>query len=292
MPLRASRVVRAVMVGGLVLGATALSTGSAAAGPTPANDPVPARCGETVEAAPGQTVRVTPALGLPFLVRVEAGMDPIRRSVAAALCRVDVNVVEPVAQDAGKATPPLRPVTEAVEGAVSTAEAAVGPEPETDTVATPKASVPSAAPRSTPEQAAAAAPAFGSAFGSLPSSFLRGAAGPAPVAQYDPRMLLGSAFGGLRAEAPAYLGYEPASAVTTASHVQALPIDGLTEGGVGLPAVLAVLGLSGASAFLVRRLVLGRTRRPVPSRTTPREQEDADSEVTTARSERPELVSA
>ena len=71
-------------------------------------------------------------------------------------------------------------------------------------------------------------------------------------------MLLGSAFPGLRAGSPAYLGYDPASAVTTASQVQALPVDALTEGGVGVPALIAVLALSGVAAFAVRRVVLGR----------------------------------
>ncbi|HSK59285.1 MAG TPA: hypothetical protein VK935_09560, partial [Actinomycetospora sp.] len=61
----------------------------------------------------------------------------------------------------------------------------------------------------------------------------------------------------LRAGAPAYLGYDAASAVTTASQVQALPVDGLTGGGVGVPALIAVLVLSGVAAFAVRRIVLG-----------------------------------
>ena len=82
----------------------------------------------------------------------------------------------------------------------------------------------------TPQQAAAAAPAFAPAFGALPSSFLKGAAGPAPgLRAFDPDLLLGSAFPGLRAGSPAYLGYDPASAVTTASQVQALPVDALTR---------------------------------------------------------------
>ncbi|WP_433031609.1 hypothetical protein [Actinomycetospora sp. CA-053990] len=75
---------------------------------------------------------------------------------------------------------------------------------------------------------------------------------------FDPNLLLGSAFPGLRAGSPAYLGYDPASAVTTASQVQALPVDALTEGGVGVPALIAVLALSGVAAFAVRRIVLGR----------------------------------
>jgi len=57
----------------------------------------------------------------------------------------------------------------------------------------------------------------------------------------------------------AYLGYDPASAVTTASQVQALPVDGLSRG-VGVPVMLAVLALAGVAAFAVRHAVLGRAR--------------------------------
>lgn len=256
MSLRAPRTLRTIVVGGLLIGATATGAGSAAAAPAPTDPPpVPARCGQTVEAAPGQTVRVTPTLGLPFLVPVEAGMDPIRRSVSGVLCRVKVDVVEPVTSAAAQAAPPLRPVTEAVEGAVGTAEAATDPEPET-AEATPAVPTAAAAPTFTPQQAAAAAPAFAPAFGALPSSFLRDAGGPVPADRFDAATLLGSAFGGLRADFPGGLAGEPASAVTTASQIQALPVAGLAEGGVGVPSMLAVLGLSSVTALVVRRFTL------------------------------------
>ncbi|GAA4736818.1 hypothetical protein [Actinomycetospora chibensis] len=265
MPLRAPRTLRTVVVGGLLIGATAIGAGSAAAAPEPTEPPpVPARCGQTVEAAPGQTVRVTPTLGLPFLVPVEEGMDPIRRSVSGVLCRVKVDVVEPVTSAAAQAAPPLRPVTEAVEGAAGTAEAATDPEPEA-AAATPAVPDASAAPAFTPQQAAAAAPAFAPAFGTLPSSFLRDAAGPAPGGgRFDAATLLGSAFGGLRADLPGGFAAAPVSAVTTASQVQALPVAGLANGGVGVPSMLAVLGLAGVTALVVRRFTLrpqGRTAR-------------------------------
>lgn len=258
MALRPSRLLSAVLAGGLVTGSLLLGAGSALAAPS-TDDPVLARCGQTVRAEPGQTVKVIPELGLPFEREVRAGMDPITQIVGGILCRVQVQVVEPVSEQVAQAAPPLRQATDQVrEGTGSV----LSPTPRPRTT-TPRAQAttpaPAATPTFTPQQAAAAAPAFGPAFGTLPSSFLRSAAGPAPgVRAFDPNMLLGSAFPGLRAGAPAYLGYDPASAVTTASQVQALPVDGLTGGGVGVPAFIAVLALSGVAAFTVRRVVLGR----------------------------------
>ncbi|MHC1558228.1 hypothetical protein ACR9E3_04685 [Actinomycetospora sp. C-140] len=260
MALRASRMLSSVVASGLVAGSLLLGAGSALAAPTPTPDPddvVAARCGQTVQAEPGQTVRVIPALGLPFEREVRTGMQPITQLIGGVLCRVQVQVVEPVTEQVARAAPPLRQATDQVRqdtGAVLAPSAR--PQATPRAAATP---VPAAVPTFTPQQAAAAAPAFGPAFGALPSSFLRSAAGPAPgVRTLDPNMLLGSAFPGLRAGAPAYLGYGSASAVTTASQVQALPVDGLSGGGVGVPALIAVLALSGVAAFTVRRLVLGK----------------------------------
>jgi hypothetical protein len=123
-----------------------------------------------------------------------------------------------------------------------------------------------------PQQLSAAASSFAPAFTALPSSFL-GAAftpGAVPGMRMDPSMLLGSAFPGLRAGAPAYLGYDPASAVTTTSQIQALPVDGLSStGGVGLPVLLAVLILAGVAAYAVRRSVVGPRVSTVPAGTAP-----------------------
>ncbi|HSK59686.1 MAG TPA: hypothetical protein VK935_11610, partial [Actinomycetospora sp.] len=263
MVLRPPRLLTSLLAGGLVTGSLLLGAGSAIAAPS-SDDVVEARCGETVRAEPGQQVKVVPALGDPILREVTRGMDPITSLVGGILCRVQVTVVEPVTTRVAEAAPPLREATEELSegtGAVlapsSRPQASATPRSEAAPAATPAATA-AAAPTLTPQQAAAAAPAFAPAFGALPSSFLRSASGPAPgVAAYDPNMLLGSAFPGLRAGAPAYLGYDAASAVTTASQVQALPVDGLTDGGVGVPALIAVLALSGVAAFAVRRIVLG-----------------------------------
>lgn len=269
MALRAPRrLLTAAVAGGLLTGSLLLGAGSAIAAPSGDEDVVEARCGQTVRAEPGQTVKVIPELGLPFEREVRRGMEPIRQVVGGLgglLCRVQVQIVEPVTDEVARAAPPLRQATEQLSegtGAVldptpqarsTSPRSAAAEQPET------AAAAPAAVPTFSPQQAAAAAPAFAPAFGALPSSFLRSATGPAPgLATYDPNMLLGSAFPGLRAGAPAYLGYDPASAVTTASQVQALPVDGLTDGGVGVPALLAVLALSGVAAFTVRRLVLGK----------------------------------
>ena len=259
MALRPSRLLTSLVAGGLVTGSLLLGAGSALAAPAPAADPVEARCGQTVRAEEGQTVKVIPTLGLPFEREVRTGMEPITQLVGGILCRVQVQVVEPVSAQVAQAAPPLRPATEQLSGTTGAVLAAPRSSAAAAAPSQAAAPTPAAVPMFTPQQAAAAAPAFGSAFGTLPSSFLRSAAGPAPgVAAYDPKMLLGSAFPGLRAGSPAYLGYDPASAVTTASQVQALPVDALTEGGVGVPALIAVLALSGVAAFGVRRIVLGR----------------------------------
>ena len=261
MALRAPRrLLTAVLAGGLVTGSLLLGAGSAVAAPS-GGDVVEARCGETVRAEEGQTVKVIPRLGLPLEREVTEGMKPIRELLGGLFCTVQVIVVEPVAAGVAQAAPPLRTATEQLSRGTG---AVLDPAPQAQQSTAPRSAavVPPAAavaPTFTPQQAAAAAPAFAPAFGALPSSFLRSASGPAPgLATYDPNMLLGSAFPGLRAGAPAYLGYDAASAVTTASQVQALPVDGLTEGGVGVPALLAVLALSGVAAFTVRRIVLGK----------------------------------
>lgn len=265
MAVRPPRLLTSFVAGGLVTGSLLLGAGSALAAPAAptADDVVEARCGETVRAEEGQTVKIIPSLGLPFEREVRTGMKPITQLVGGILCRVQVQVVEPVSEQVAEAAPPLRQATEQLSGTTG----AVLEAPRSATAATPRsqaaaptpAAAAAAAPTFTPQQAAAAAPAFAPAFGALPSSFLEGAAGPAPgLRAFDPNLLLGSAFPGLRAGSPAYLGYDPASAVTTASQVQALPVDALTEGGVGVPALIAVLALSGVAAFTVRRVVLGR----------------------------------
>ncbi|WP_328303887.1 hypothetical protein [Actinomycetospora sp. NBC_00405] len=264
MGVRPPRLLTSLIAGGLVTGSLLLGAGSALAAPA-ADDVVEARCGETVRAEEGQTVKIIPTLGLPFEREVRTGMKPITQLVGGILCRVQVQVVEPVSEQVAQAAPPLRQATEQLSGTTG----AVLDAPRPAATATPRSRAavptpaPAAAPTFTPQQAAAAAPAFAPAFGALPSSFLKGAAGPAPgVRAFDPNLLLGSAFPGLRAGSPAYLGYDPASAVTTASQVQALPVDALTEGGVGVPALIAVLALSGVAAFTVRRVVLGRAVSP------------------------------
>ncbi len=264
MTLRATRLLTALVAGGLVTGSVLLGAGAASAAPA-AGDVVPARCGQTVRAQPGDTVAVTPALGLPFTSPVVAGMAPITQLIGGVLCRVQVDVVEPVAGSVAQAAPPLAPAATRLSGtAGSVLEPGARARATTPARAATPAPLAAPAPAAlTPQQAAAAAPAFAPAFGALPTSFLRSAsAGPAPGVRYDAGLLLGSAFPGLRAGAPAYLGYDAASAVTTASQVQALPVDGLDKGGVGVPALLAVLALSGVAAFTMRRIVLGRGATP------------------------------
>jgi hypothetical protein len=279
MGARFSRLVTVTAAGGVLTGSLLLGGGAAFAAPAvPAagGQVIPASCGTTVQAAPGDTVQMTPLLGLPINVPIGTAAGPlqsINQSIAGSLCQVQVQLVQPVTTYVAAAAPQLQPLTSTVEQgsrtalggpAPATAPAAAAPAPAPAAVA-PRAVVPPAPAALPPTAIAAAAPAFAPSFNSLPSSFLGGAtpgalsaglpAAGAPA--YDPSQLLGSAFPGLKAGAPAYLGYDPASAVTTASQVQALPVDGMSKG-MGVPVMLAVLALAGVAAFVVRAMVLRR----------------------------------
>lgn len=280
-----TRMLSALTAGGVLAGSLLLGAGAAQAAPAGpyGGGTVPATCGQTVTAYPGDTIRVTPKVGVPFVQTARPGMAPVAMRIAGLLCSVPVNVLMPVSsRTTGPLTrmaPPLGTVTTRLSeesGKVLTPKSKqatpLAPLQPTPRAAAPApratlvplgAPIPTQAPMAamTPQQLAANAPLFAPAFSSeLPSSFLSGAA-PAPglsagMRSYDAATLFGSAFPGLSAGAPA-LGYDPASAVTTASQVQALPVDGLSDG-LGIPAVLAVLALSGVAAFVVRRMVLGR----------------------------------
>lgn len=276
MGARFSRLVSVAAAGGVLTGSLLLGGGAAFAAPVApvaGGQVIPAQCGTTVQAQLGDTVQVTPLLGLPINVPIGSAAGPlqsINQSIAGSLCQVQVQLVQPVTTYVAAAAPPLAPLTSTVEQGSRTAlggpapaapaQAAAAPAP-----VAPRAVVPPAPAALPPTAIAAAAPAFAPSFNSLPSSFLGGAtpsglpgglsAGGAPA--YDPSQLLGSAFPGLKAGAPAYLGYDPASAVTTASQVQALPVDGMSNG-MGVPVMLAVLALAGVAAFVVRAMVLRR----------------------------------
>ena len=114
MALRAPRVLTALVAGGLVTGSVLLGAGTALA--APGGDVVPASCGQTVRAESGDTVRVTPAIGSPIVRQVVAGMDPITQLIGGVLCRVQVDVVAPVASSVARAAPPLAPAASRVSG--------------------------------------------------------------------------------------------------------------------------------------------------------------------------------
>ncbi|NMO93481.1 hypothetical protein [Actinomycetospora sp. TBRC 11914] len=281
MGTRFSRLVSVAAAGGVLTGSLLLGGGMALAAPTAptptaGGQVVPAACGTTVAARPGDTVQVTPLLGLPFNVPIGSSAGPLQsisQSVAGSLCQVQVQLVQPVTTAVAAAAPALQPVTGAVEQGSRTALGGSAPQsaaaPAQAPAAAPAAVAPAApAPMATtplaPSALATPSPAFAPSFNSLPSSFL-GSASPSAgsglttgAPSYDAGQLLGSAFPGLKAGAPAYLGYDPASAVTTASQVQALPVDGMSKG-MGVPVMLAVLALAGVAAFVVRALVLRRT---------------------------------
>ncbi|MEJ2869990.1 hypothetical protein WCD74_19640 [Actinomycetospora sp. OC33-EN08] len=271
MGARFSRLVSVAAAGGVLTGALLLGGGVASAAPAAPGDVVPARCGQTVTVNPGDSVKVDPPLGLPFLVPITKAAGPLQsitRPLTGLLCEVQVKVVEPVTAGVASAVPQAAPLAGALEQGSATVLGNGAPKQTPSAAAAPSAAAVAPLPRAAvppapalpPAALAAAAPAFAPSFNALPSSFLGAAApgsAPAGLPAYDPGQLLGSAFPGLKAGAPAYLGYDPASAVTTASQVQALPVDGLS-GGMGVPVMLAVLALAGVAAFVVRSMVLRR----------------------------------
>jgi hypothetical protein len=272
MGARFSRLVSVAAAGGVLTGTLLLGGGAALAAPAAPAAPgevVPARCGQTVQASPGDSVQVTPTLGAPFLVPITSAAGPLQsitRPLTGLLCQVQVQLIEPVATAAASAAPPAAPLASAAAAAgralapQAAAPSAAATSPTAAAAPAPAAMPPAVAPAPALPPAALAAPAFAPSFNALPSSFLGSPAvgsAPAGLPAYDPGQLLGSAFPGLKAGAPAYLGYDPASAVTTASQVQALPVDGLS-GGMGVPVMLAVLALAGVAAFVVRSMVLRR----------------------------------
>jgi hypothetical protein len=274
MGTRFSRLVSVAAAGGVITGSLLFGAGMASAAPTPTagGQVVPAACGTTVAARPGDTVQVQPLLGLPINVPIGSAAGPfqsITQTIAGSLCQVQVQLVQPVTARVAAAAPALKPATDTVEKGARTALGGPAPASQAPAAPAPAAAAPQGAALAptaptalTPTALAASAPAFAPSFNALPSSFL-GAASPSAASpsglasSYDAGQLLGSAFPGLKSGAPAYLGYDPASAVTTASQVQALPVDGMS-GGMGVPVMLAVLALAGVAAFVVRSIVLRR----------------------------------
>ncbi len=296
MRARFSRLVSVTAAGGVLTGSLLLGGGMALAAPAVPTAPaaggqvVPAQCGTTVAARPGDTVEVTPLLGLPIDVPITNAAGPLQsitQTIAGSLCQVQVQLVGPVTTAAAAAAPALQPATSVVEQGSSAAlggpapAAAPAPAPAAAPVAPPAVAPAPVAPAPlAPTPIAPSAPVFAPPLNSLPSSL--GAspgsafAGLPASAPYDASQLLGSAFPGLKAGAPAYLGYDPASAVTTASQVQALPVDGMSKG-MGVPVMLAVLALAGVAAFVVRAMVLRRAAAAAAPQGEPVEDPAADS---------------
>ena len=271
-----SRVVSSALIGGLMTGALVLGAPAAEA------KTVNASCGGSVTAAPGDTI-VTP---LGSLGSVGSASKTLSSTLGVVLCKVNVTVVKPVASAAGGAASGVKSGADAAGGAVkgaagslkggsTPAPSAGGTRTATSAAAPTSATTPGAG--STPAPAAGStgggsavladapmSPAFAPMFTALPSSFLALAAPGASAIStgfYDPSLLLGGA-PMYRVGIPSLLG-DPTTAVTSASQLQALPIDGL-GGGFGVPAVLVVLLAAGAAALGVRRAILGR--RVLPGR--------------------------
>ncbi len=257
MALVARLVTTTALAGGMLAGSLALGAGLASAAPAPTGL-IPASCGQTVSALPGDTVRITPRVGVPedYVVGGSPGTTTkIPSSMSRPMCQdVTVRMLAP-AMVAAPAMVPMAAAPAAAPGAVAPAAVAPGAAATPIVPAAPVAPAApaalAAAPRAAAPAPAAKAPKVRTA---TPSS--EGALAPLPAG-----LPAGSAAGLLGAPlppaAPAPPAADPASHVVAASDRSALgPED--SSGGLGVPVLIALVAGTGVAAFGVRMLLVRR----------------------------------
>lgn len=268
--------------------ATFLAAGSAAFGfpGTAAADTVSTNCGGSVTAKVGDTVMAnTSVLGLNLgsvnLGTVTSGTTVLSKLVSGLLCKVTVTVtqvVDDAADAVSSAAPePLKsatdPVTGAVKGGTESLRQAAGAEPDSAT-GPGDDGAPSDGGSPPPDKYSPAVPSSNSPvyggsnngfstfpYGSYPmSAFASFPYGYGSGSLFDtaPGLRYGTGFDDY---APDFglldedgLNPDGSNPIRNAGQADALPP--LSEGGIGLPMLLAVLALAGASAGLVRTWVL------------------------------------
>ncbi|HEY2191001.1 MAG TPA: hypothetical protein VGH76_01690 [Actinomycetospora sp.] len=267
MVLVARLVTTAAAAGGLLLGSVALGGGIASAAPAP-TALVPASCGQTVSAMPGDTVRVTPRVGVPqdYTVGGAPGTTAhIPSSMARPGCDVNVQMLAPPVYYAPAPAPvaaaPMAAAPAAAPGAV--APAAVGPcaAPAAPPLA---AAGPAAAPAAPAPRAAAAAPApkASTAHSSrTAASSDAGALGAA--APFSPSQLLAPPPAAPAPAAPSAPA-DPAANVVSASNNSALP-PADSSGGMGVPVLIALIAGTGVAAMGVRMFLMRRGNGSTPA---------------------------
>jgi hypothetical protein len=274
-------VTTAAVAGGLLAGSVALGAGVASAAPAPSKV-VPAACGQTVSALPGDTVRVKPRIGATqdYVVGGSPGTVRIPSTMERPMCEVDVKVRPAPATAAAPmaaypmAAYPVAPAPAAAPG-VAPAAAPVAPAP----AAAPVAAAPAPAARAAapaPVAPAPAAPAAAAGRASTPrttgdpgaaaSSVTDGLA-PGAALPAVPSLPLGAAAAPM---APAPPAAPEAQVLPTRNAAALTPAD--DSHGLGAPILVALIAGTGVAAFVVRMLVL--RRRSEPAHAAPRHDED------------------
>jgi hypothetical protein len=247
-------VTTAAVAGGLLAGSVALGAGVASAAPAPSRV-VPASCGQTVSALPGDTVRVKPKFGATQdYVVGGTGTTRIPSTLERPDCEVDVQVRAPAAAPAPMAAYPMAayPVAPApmaaapVAPAPAAAPVAAAPVPAARAAApAPAAPVPAAG-RST---ASRASRGTGTAASSVTDGLAPGAALPA-----IPSLPLGAP---MAPAPPAAAPAAPDAQVLATRNTAALtPAD--DSHGLGVPVLIALIAGTGVAAFGVRMVMLRR----------------------------------
>ena len=233
MGLRHRRLLPSVLVGGMLVAGMAIGVGTA----------------EAQESCTGPT-------GLTILLPSPL-VESVTDSGKCVLATVeDTTSSVPTPTPSKIVTPP--------SGSTTSSTAAPPTTPPSTTVPVPPAAQPPGAAAAAPAAVAAAQPlAAGQSLlapgvGATPSALTGAPFAPAlGNAVYDPALLLGApANNPLVSMASA----DPASAVTTASQVQAMALQNL-PGGLGVPAVLGVIILAGLGALVVRSRILRRVKK-------------------------------
>jgi hypothetical protein len=275
MVLVARLVTTAAAAGGLLLGSVALGGGIASAAPAPTGL-VPASCGQTVSAYPGDTVRVSPKVGMPQDYNV--GGSPgttahIPSSISRPGCDVNVRMLAPPVYYAPAPAPvaaaPMAAAPAAAPGAVAPgayAPGAVAPGAVAPAAAPSLAPVAPAAPAApaavAPRAAAPAAKthssktAASSDAGSIPAGSI--GAGSAP---FSPAQLLAPP---PAAPAVPAAPADPAANVVSASNNSALP-PAADSGGMGVPILIALIAAAGVAALGVRMFLMRRANAAAPA---------------------------
>jgi hypothetical protein len=261
--------------GGLLAASIALGGGLALAAPAPTRT-IPAACGSTVTAMPGDVVHVTPKVGVPqdYTMSGSPGTETrIPSTMERPSCEVDVRMggaVAPAPVYAPYAAAPMAPAPQAIApGAV--APGAVAPGAVAPGALAPAAVAPAAplaapaVPGGTAGQASRAR--AGEALTSAPSASSLGALPSAPA--------LAPPAPALAPVAPAAPA-DPSANVLPASDAAKLAAQNSNSGGLGVPVLVALIAGAGVAAIGVRMLM---NRRSTAAHALPRHADAVEPEA-------------